>query len=515
MARQLKAVFELEGKLKCDTALCVAHGDSGMTDDIVCLRDGQGRLIIPGTALAGVLRHQLGKNKKWGDDHDPADPLPPRPAQDTWGSSVWVEDSVMTSPQQGHTLTMERRDGVGIDRVTGTAETGVLYSREVVPANTQFDVRITVEQPAADQGDEARDLFVAVVTLLKAGISVGGATSRGLGRITLQGTPRLECRKVDTKKSMIALLRGGHGQKVDVNGRSRNSRTSIEVPWRPTGPLLVMAAANGLADGVPLATESGGEVRFVIPGSSIKGVLRARAERILRTLSPDSQNPDLRLAEALFGSAPIQKSDGNRGALTVFDCHSFAVGMWADLMRSVEVARSDDPKRQIINARDKAKRSRVELLDHVSLDRWSGGSDDGRLFSLIAPLAPAGGGQGVQWNPIRMELDSRRLPQKAETVGDPRVPSFETALALLALVLRDFADGELPLGHGTTRGYGEISGKVEDMKVASAESSFKSIGQLLASPEGNSAEFVSKVQTAWAAFADSFVLGERQEEHSA
>jgi len=155
------------------------------------------------------------------------------------------------------------------------------------------------------------------------------------------------------------------------------------------------------------------------------------------------------------------------------------------------------------------------LLDHVSLDRWSGGSDDGRLFSLIAPLAPAGGGQGVQWNPIRMELDSRRLPQKAETVGDPRVPSFETALALLALVLRDFADGELPLGHGTTRGYGEISGKVEDMKVASAESSFKSIGQLLASPEGNSAEFVSKVQTAWAAFADSFVLGERQEEHSA
>ena len=76
MARQIERLYRLTGTLRADTALSIAHGDEGIIDDLVCIRDGRGRLVIPGSALAGVLRHRLGSNSLWGDDHDPGSAEP-------------------------------------------------------------------------------------------------------------------------------------------------------------------------------------------------------------------------------------------------------------------------------------------------------------------------------------------------------------------------------------------------------------------------------------------------------
>lgn len=520
MSRPVDKVYRLQGVLKATTAISVAHGDDRITDDIVCIRDGMGRLVIPGTALAGVLRHRLGQNAIWGDKHDPNSPDPPRPSDPLTGSAVWVEDCV--ARPAGHTAPrVERRDGVRIDRHTGAAATGALYSREVVPAGTTFSVAITVEEAAkgAPGREPGKDVFRAIAAQLADGVRVGGATSRGLGRLTLvtEGKARAKatCEKVGTRAGMLRRLTGEVGDPVDLAGDTAvDDRITIEIPWRPRGPLLVKVAANGLVDAVPLTTrDPGGGHHFVIPGSSVKGVLRARAERILRTLGDTrAQEPSaapgnsqhLSLVEALFGTAALGggRRSGWGGVLTVDDRQTQTAPKWDAVLSAtgVEVLGGGDTaqqrRRAIVAARKAARTAEVEIIDHVAIDRWTGGSDDGKLFSLVAPLH-----DGPQWSPMRMEVDIKALLERV----DPRA-----AFALLALLIRDLAEGDLPLGHGTTRGYGEITGSLGEAAIrigrdvpaelGLSDLDGRAVAVLFAAPDLSTAvgQAVAAVQEAWA-----------------
>jgi CRISPR/Cas system CSM-associated protein Csm3 (group 7 of RAMP superfamily) len=74
------------------------------------------------------------------------------------------------------------RDGVGIDRDTGTSRDGAKYNYEVTPAGTKFELYIIGD----NLDDKDLSLFKLCINLLKSGdISIGGMTSRGLGSIRL------------------------------------------------------------------------------------------------------------------------------------------------------------------------------------------------------------------------------------------------------------------------------------------------------------------------------------------
>ena len=74
------------------------------------------------------------------------------------------------------------RDGVVIDRDSQTAVPQLKYDYEVVPAGSQFAVRFDLEN--ASERDLA--LLGAAVFDWHTGSSIGGFTSRGLGRFTLR-----------------------------------------------------------------------------------------------------------------------------------------------------------------------------------------------------------------------------------------------------------------------------------------------------------------------------------------
>jgi CRISPR/Cas system CSM-associated protein Csm3 (group 7 of RAMP superfamily) len=180
-------------------------------------------------------------------------------------------------------------------------------------------------------------------------------------------------------------------------------------------------------DTVPLRTTAGpdGQARLLLPGSSVKGVLRSHAERITRTVRgladlPESwleQVNDERLGPVavLFGSARA-KAAGRRGALAVHDCQTRTAG--------------------------------ERTITHVAIDRWTGGAAENLLFSVREPAT-------ADWESIRLSLDTRLVAGGAPEGEGPA--SQAQALALLLLVLRDLADGWLALGFGGTRGRGAIS----------------------------------------------------------
>ncbi len=235
---------------------------------------------------------------------------------------------------------------------------------------------------------------------------------------------------------------------------------------------MVKAEGDGIAiDMLPLVSQVNSGVRFVIPGSSIKGVLRAHAERIVRTvvsidLAADTkfnQQAQVPLADILFGSAEKKgdqvkgskaNSQGSIGVLSIDDCYA-TQSMTADDWSAVENAKgmTSDMKSALKTALDDEEPfQKLQPAVHVAIDRWTGGAAEGMLYSVLEPI-------GIAWEAIGLHLDIARL-KKIEALTkeeNPQSPDIvEPAIALLLLVLRDFAHRKIPIGYGTNRGMGTV-----------------------------------------------------------
>ena len=474
MSRQLGQRWELTGTFVAASPVRVGNIDTHGAGELTQARDGLDRPVLPGTALAGVIRshlparlseHQLwgrtsGKNAKGQDD-------------DT-GRGSWVSVDDATAPAD---TAVEFRETTSIDRITGTVARGHLFTQEILPSGTAFDFRFAVDDPHTGDQTEARDLFDAVVDLLRtSGITVGAATSRGLGRVRMtEGFIRRTV--LSTRDGMLAALRDEVDRTlVETRDPTVPAGTvRIRVPWRPRGPLMVRVAAEAvMVSAHPLTTQLHDTRRLVLPGSSLKGVLRSQAEKIMRTIhgadTPSAFLDQLRgdglgPVVPLFGTAnDTDPTKGWRGALTAHEClgaDNVDNAHWSALQHLKEPTSSrrrqnhDGPTADQVEHRKFAQRLkalndkldkagahvRFTVAHHVAVDRWTGGAADQRLFAVLEPEAIT----ADAWDDIVLDIDTRRLDQ------------HDHALTLLLLVLRDLCEGWLGIGYGTTRGLGAVA----------------------------------------------------------
>jgi len=187
------------------------------------------------------------------------------------------------------------------------------------------------------------------------------------------------------------------------------------------------------------------------PGTSIKGVLRSRAERIIRELSRVRRGADTyghhagacAITDADVGSA-LQSCthrfrdvdwNGYRGErfdaiyrASCLACRLFGNGALRGRLQVSEFHLSD----YVAVARDR-------VADHVAIDRFTGGAADKRKF------------------------DDRPLRPGDESVLNGRLVlrSFEGwQLGLLWQVLKDLCSEDLRFGAKTASGYGRMKGRV-------------------------------------------------------
>ncbi len=332
MARNLVTRYELTGTLVAATPMHVGGTGDDLVTDMPLAVDGTGRFYIPGTSLTGPIR-------AWWTrmfDAEEAELLFGRTARsekdEGHASFVRIEDAVI---EDAAGAAQEIRDGVGIDRVSGSAADGIKYDRAILPRDSRFRFRLVIEVPAEvetkglprDRLKAAKDVnkaaeqlaksgasFGALLTALESGqIRFGAAKTRGLGRLTLENA-RIAKRGLGTQADVIAILlqsrqdtpsteKGTAQPAADIAETWRNdwrndSRRKtegvsgkravidIEITWRPVLPVMSRSGIDGmLVDMLPLVTSTGGRMVPVIPGSSIKGVLRSHAERIWRTIA--------------------------------------------------------------------------------------------------------------------------------------------------------------------------------------------------------------------------------------
>jgi CRISPR/Cas system CSM-associated protein Csm3 (group 7 of RAMP superfamily) len=471
MARKIDSRLILSGKLIAKTPISVGGVGGNVDADLALAVNGQGQFYIPGTSLAGPLRAWLCARVEkqavaslWGYQEK----------DEGHASFVLVEDGLVCG-KDGKPLDIassEIRDGVGIDRYSGAASDKAKYNRQILPRGSRIDFKMTVEfewQDDKDKGkaesenkariEKTKSLINALRQALQHGeIRFGASKTRGLGRVKLEAGECYE-QKLLKRDGLLALLRGEKTPvdwKIEEANRasfSKQSRLIFDIYWKPIGPLMVKAEADGIAvDMLPLVSAVDDQLALVLPGSSIKGAFRNQAERIVRTVRPSvpEQFPtkfhdqiEVELIQDLFGAAGKAKKDDDQalwlpglGALAVDDCyaeHQIERDEWS----AIESATDEKTLREAL---DGTSLKTAQQAFHVAIDRWLGGAADNMLYTVLEP-------HGITWEPIRLKLDLARLPQDKQYA----------AIACTLLVLRDFVAGRIPLGFGTNRGMGAVA----------------------------------------------------------
>ena len=215
MARKIKSRIKIEGKLKAKTALHFGGNKVSADTDAALAVNGRGDYYLPGTNLTGLLRAWMGRAIEHTD-------LRTEDIDRLWGfqtadrgqaSFIVVEDGVIELPRG---LISEIRDGVGIDRVWGTAAEKLKYDREVLPKGSAIAFNLTVEQGDRKSDERWLQEKHLLARLLQAlqdrELRLGAGKTRGLGKVELVDLKVREQADLLTPKGILNALRGNYSE---------------------------------------------------------------------------------------------------------------------------------------------------------------------------------------------------------------------------------------------------------------------------------------------------------------
>jgi len=220
---QLEKKIRLTASLVFDTAWRIGSGKEGQTmSNLGVMIDSNGQPILPGSSLKGKLRstcevlsHALelsacmlnhaASRVSCTSDINHYSRVLRKAYQEALGQCLqarlkWIDENTCdvcklfgSAVQTGRlwlsdgkleawASVMQVRDGVVIDRDSLTAVDNLKYDYEVVPPDSRFELCIDLENPT----DSDLALLGAALFEWCAGSSIGGFTSRGLGRFHLE-----------------------------------------------------------------------------------------------------------------------------------------------------------------------------------------------------------------------------------------------------------------------------------------------------------------------------------------
>ena len=497
MARRIKSRIKINGKLEAKTALHFGGNEVSADTDAALSVNGRGDYYLPGTNLTGLLRAWM---RRAIHDTD----LRQSDLDRLWGfqtadlgqaSFIIVEDGTVELPAG---LTSEIRDGVGIDRASGTAADRLKYDREVLPKGSAIAFNLTVEQGDCKSDERWLQEKHLLARLLQAlqdrELRLGGGKTRGLGKVELVDLKVREQAGLLTPQGILNALRGNYAEtKLDPPDAVAPAQLKLSIHWQPLTPVMMKADTEGIAvDVLPLVSGNDNGLSLVLSGSAIKGVLRSQAEKIVRTVC-DTDLPEdfltqvqVELVKTLFGNAAqIDKGmqPGYQGALAIDDCYAqlaFTPQQWNEIKNATDSS-------NLYEALAEAGLDSMQQAFHMAIDRWTGGAADGALYSVLEPMS-------IEWSPLELTLDLVRLKRSEDD------ENYLPRVALLFFVLRDLLNRRIPLGYGTNRGMGDIEVEkivIKGMKNFSQLGNFKNITLDRQKLSQRKAEFLQQLTTAW------------------
>jgi CRISPR/Cas system CSM-associated protein Csm3 (group 7 of RAMP superfamily) len=369
------------------------------------LLDADGRPWVPGSALAGSLRAHLSQATPPTDVRLMGS-RPPRNEAEAAASTVsplWIVGSVFVSdsaddPDQ-EPAALEITGQTAIDRERGAAAAGPLRFSRLAARGGTLTVYLR-HDPGGDRPLDDNDLRLIAAWQP----AIGRDRTKGCGRATLTQLRHGPVDPATPAGASTWLSHSGPDLFQTVATSDIVCDGTDGKPWLEAGFEIVdgMLTSDGLSGTVARTRRRLG--RPVIAGSTWKGIIRSRAEYIIRS----------RYGEQAACQQPT-------GCGTCVTCEVFG-----HTGQRAKIAFRDS---YIENAQDVSPPIRT----HIGIDRISGGARDALLFQT----APVAAGQ---------------LPLRIDALDDVE----PWARNLIWHVLRDIHYGLIGVGSRTTRGLGTL-----------------------------------------------------------
>ena len=445
------ARFVIEAK----TPLAVGSGEKDIITDALVATDVNGLPYVPGTAIAGVVRHMLEQEGYKTDDF-----FGFQKGNDGCGSEIiFTEGKILNSKGEvidGLNLKatdddllkfyteLPIRQHVRINEKGVTDKAGK-FDEQVVFAGTRFCFEM--EMVAKDAN--AEDNFEKALEQIQAKtFRIGGGTRCGFGEIKVA---KLYKRSLDLKQANDLELylskssnlskewSGWKEQETDNNDKA-NGWIKYELELQPEDFFLFGSGfGDDEVDMTPVKEKKVmwkdgkgvlSEDLVLIPASSVKGALAHRVayhyNRFTGVFAENLKSDSEREQVVGKNNFAVKKLFGSEGEKDEKDNNKMKNQMRGNLLFS-----------DVIEDRNFLDK----ILNHVAIDRFTGGAIDGALFSEKTIY-----GKGHEF---KLTILAKNDAIQGEKVKE----SLEEAL-------KDICKGLLPLGGGVNRGNGLFTGSL-------------------------------------------------------
>jgi CRISPR/Cas system CSM-associated protein Csm3 (group 7 of RAMP superfamily) len=420
--RHISERIIVKGTLILDTPTCLGSGEVDGSVDLIILRDSiEEKALLMGSSIAGALRNYLRDYQNGYSAIESSLLFGGQRSEEEGEQSPLIINDALSCKQ----IQVELRDGVKINSVTRTAEDGDKYDLELLETGTEFDIcfELLIEN---NKEQLIRELVIVLQGLEKGEISIGMKKRRGFGRCHVEKWQvwQFDLREDEQRIKWLTFPHWTTGLLseypthdsiadalgVSVDREDKRHYITILTKFTLASPLLIrsgQASTDKAPDVVHLKSRRNGELKSILSGTSLAGVLRHRGERIVNTLN---KNQNTNIIDEIFG-----------------------VDFSKDKTKKPKASRLTVDEVEINNTTDLVQ-------NRIAIDRFTGGALHGALFNE----QPIFGNDETNLV-IKLEL---RQPKNHE-------------IGLLLLLLKDLWTGDLPVGGTSSIGRGRLQGKEE------------------------------------------------------
>lgn len=365
--------------------------------DVDVLKDKDGTPYIPATSLAGVLRHALKFVEKQEREK----------YYDFWGDGDRVQSSIIIEDlyPEGE-VKVGIRDGVKIDNKRGIAQKKAKFDYEIIEPGAEF--KLMVEITLGKDDDFKKRMLATVVDLLESEkITIGAKTRSGFGKVNLN-RKAIYLFDFSKKCDLLRWLKREFPEPTTLDVKPfRRDENQLIINAQFTLKNSLIVRSYNIEPNLPDTEHIKSNGKPILPGTSIKGAVRARAERIINTLGKP-----LSIIEDLFGKVDEEKKEARRGRIII-----------------EETVLESYPS---------------EIQTRIKIDRFTGGVMEGALVETMPLFSTR---EGKNFN-IRITIEDCK-PHEA---------------GLILLVLKDLWTGDLPIGGEKSIGRGVLKGKEAEIR---------------------------------------------------
>ncbi|MEA1883592.1 MAG: RAMP superfamily CRISPR-associated protein [Thermotogota bacterium] len=429
----------ISGTLKTFSPLVIGTGDKSEDTDIILQKDENANPFIPATSIAGSLRHSLFEEHELNND--------PEALRKIWGdtfringkdktikSAVTIRDAKIEPD-----YTIELRDGIRIDQKTGLVEKGAKYDYEALTRGAKFKLKITILQSDQDEERLIKKLVNTIKTLLESEeFVIGGMNTKGYGKVKLQKA-KVTLYDFTQAADVINWLEGKEKtdpftnlSEEELYPRKTENDLTITANLKLKTSLLIRSySADPNAPDTSYMTSDG---KAVLAGSSVKGALRQRGEKIINTLTQNEEKTR-EMIKHLFGYVETENGEGEK-----IKSRFYTKETYKNINHEID-----------------------RIQARIKIDRFTGGTIKTALFDEM-PLWPE---------------DSDDLFTVSYTIKDCK--EWEVGLALL--ILKDLMTADLPIGGGKTIGRGLFIGHTAEINYKNKKYQIRQTNPIEMEPE--------------------------------